>query len=240
MTARTSRIYRVEPNDTLGSIADKFELNSWKAIALAPENLPLLDGWTTESVLTVGTIIKVPPVVRTLLDERIFALQRVRPMLQQHFQVSEHLLDTNLMSLDIVGGLDDERTVANVLRKLASQIKKDVELAHRAARPIADVNTALTLTHLHDQGDLAKFAGGNPEYVGLNWVLTPELLAVWYGMWASDLWSARWQGASQREAKQAAAIYLNLARSKVMHQADRRITESYRAIWALDGENVDC
>ena len=123
-----------------------------------------------------------------------------------------------------------------MLAGLEGQVKRDIDLAHQGARSISEINAALAFTHLHNEGDLAFYAGGNLQYVGLNWAVTPQLLEAWHGMWSSSFWVSRWKGTSSEEAKRAIAIHLNLIRSKIMQQTDQRIKESYRLIRSLDNE----
>ena len=227
MTPRRATIHVVRAGDTLESIAAQFGLSSWRAIADAPvNNLDVAAG----TKLPEHRQINIPPNARMLLLERLWALHRIRPELQAHFEVLDTLFRDHVARLEVVGELGDTRTVEGVLAVLVSRVRDDVSRSHELARPIASINLALAQTHLHDQGDLSRFTAPDITYSGLNWLLTPERLELWYEMWNTQFWTGRWLGLAQPEAMRLAEIHLNMVRSQVLQQLDGRIRETQSTI----------
>jgi hypothetical protein len=161
--------------------------------------------------------------------ERLRALQRIQPEFKVHFETLDTLFHDHV-ALQLVDGLDEARTVERVLAGLVSHVHKDVQRIHEMARPIAEVNNALARAPRHAEADLSPFATPDTRYAGLNWLLTPERLELWYEMWDTGFWVEGWRGQSPSDAKRLAEIHLNLVRSQVMQQSDRRIRETLAAI----------
>ncbi len=227
MTPRHGTVYLTRGGDTLESIAAKFGLSSWRAIADAPANN--LDAAATTK-LPQHRQISIPPSARMLLVERLRALHRVRPELQGHFDGLDVLFRDRLTLPEVVGELSDACVVEDVLVVLVNRVRDDVARVHELARQIAELNVALARTHLHAEGDLSRFVTPDTTHSGLNWLLTPQRLELWSEMWDTEFWTARWRGKNQAQARRLAEIHLNMVRSQVLQQSDRRIRETLSAI----------
>jgi len=236
------RFHEVRPGDTPASLARRYGLSSWVAVVKAPINNELWQAETepplyADSALEVGIMLRIPPDARALLKDRVYELLRIQALLQRHFHEQDRIFNAQVVPLEVVGPLDQRETVKTILDPMIRQVHSDVVLAHEAAKPFAEINDGLASTHLYNQGDLSRYAGSGSEFVGLNWLLTPGILELWYGMWAPEFWASRWRGRSLRDAKQAMAVHLNLVRSKVLQQTDLRLREAHMALWRLDAEN---
>jgi hypothetical protein len=165
--------------------------------------------------------------------ERLRALQRIQGEFKVHFETLDTLFNEHV-TLQDVDGLDEVSTVERVLAALVNHVREDVERIHDRARPIAEINRTLVQTSPQAEAELSRFAIPDTRYAGLNWLLTPERLELWYEMWDTDFWVDRWQGQSPSDAMRLAEIHLNLVRSQVMQQSDRRIRETLDAIVRLD------
>ena len=165
--------------------------------------------------------------------ERLRALQRIQGEFKVHFETLDTLFHEHVAPQG-VDGLDEARTVERVLAPLVSHVREDVKRIHERARPIADINIGLARTSLQAETDLSRFVTPDTRYAGLNWLLTPERLELWYQMWDTDFWRVRWHGRGASESMRLAEIHLNLVRSQVMQQSDLRIRETLDAIGRLD------
>ena len=227
MTPRHGTIYVTRAGDTLESIAVEFGFSSWREIAHAPANN--LDAHAGV-MLPEHCQINIPPSAKMLLVERLRALHRIRPELQGHFDGLDVLFRDHVALPEVVGELSDAGIVEDVLAVLADRVRNDVTRVHELAIEIAGLNVALARTHLHAEGDLSRFVTPDATHSGLNWLLTPQRLELWSEMWDTAFWIARWQGQNQAEAMLLAKIQLNMVRSQVLQQLDRRIRETLSAI----------
>ena len=111
--------------------------------------------------------------------ERLRALQRIQGEFKVHFETLDTLFHEHV-ALQGMDGLDQARTVERVLAPLVNHVREDVKRIHERARPIADINIGLARTSLEAETDLSRFVTPDTRYAGLNWLLTPERLELWY------------------------------------------------------------
>ena len=207
-----STVHIVSAGETPRSLARRYALHKWSAITLVPANADLCDA-SADLQLEAGITIRIPPSALRLLKHRITLIHHQRMLLQRHFQELEALCKEQLVKLSSTARVPDPGIVETIFGHLEMKVQADVAGIHVAARDIATVNNALALTHLHDQNDLATYVGGTPEYAGLNWLLTPQLLELWYTMWPAEQWAQRFQDQGVGESIRVADLLLNLVRS---------------------------
>lgn len=229
-------LHHVQPGETLADIAARYGLSSWQALAFAPDNAALLERQAAGALPIPGSRLHVPPDARMLLEQRIRVVHQLRALLQRHFEALDGEHESRLPDLLERSPDADVATARELLDVLNQRVHDEVERAHAAARDLAGVNRGLLLTHLYDRDDLARYAGGDVAVVGLNWLLTPQLLAVWYGMWDAPFWVGRWRGVDAGEATALTARHLNLVRSKVLQQVDVRLRQAQAQVRDLNAE----
>ena len=231
---KLSSIHRVQVGDSLRSVAAQFGLSSWLALARAPGNERTSD-IGPDSMLPEGAVLLIPPKARDLLKQRMYVLATARQSLQRGFEQQDSIFERDI-DLRALTDIADAEAIRATLGNLQAHAAAAIAEARLACQPLALINSGLALTHLHADADLALYVREDPGVAGLGWLLEPELVSAWSGMWAIELWSQRWQGCDADTALERASVYKNVIRSKVLQRVDRRTRETIGALGAVDAE----
>lgn len=235
--AKLSAIHRTGPDESLHLVAAKFRLGSWRAVAFAPGNEHIA-GFDRLAALPPGTVLRIPPKAHDLLKERVYLLHRVRAALDREFRTHHSLFVRDIASGPLPEPLTDPAVVRALLGNLQSSLEEVIEQTRAACCPFAFINSGLVITHLHNDGDLRRYVGGDDSIMGFYWLLEPPLVDAWSGMWSVDYWVSRWDGCDRETAVDRADKHLNVIRSKVLQQVDSRLRQALAAMSELERERA--
>ena len=225
MTVKFMSAYVTKSGDTLGKVVGAFRLSSRRALLEIAGNSGL-DSFAGEEALPVGTRILIPPNAADLVRQRRYALNAIRPMLLAHFDeqalLAERLLRDDLFTRDSPG----DWPVAAALAPLESALSKDRQRIATACGSLVEIGRAIAVTHVGTANDRSIEGSSVGELTGLYWLLTSQYIGVWTELWSAGFWQDKWQGRDAESRWRATRQTLNMVRSVVVQQADRRIRET--------------
>lgn len=233
---KLSKLHSSVEGESLIDIAKRYRLSSWRAVVYAPgnEEIRMYHG---RAPLAASTLVRVPPRAYDLLQRRVFALHRVRPLLEQCFVAHEQRIGRDLGDNAKDPDLSSREHVRALLENLDRSVRADVERVQQACRVFVEINSGLRETHLSRAPDIRKYGRYvNPE-AGICWLLEKRLADSWFGMWAPDMWLERWTACDYREAVRRATLYFGAIRSNVMQQLDRRLRQAQASMKELLAES---
>jgi len=234
-----THVHVVGAGETLRLLAQRYGLDSWRAIYDAPGNAALRRNFPEPDDVPPGLTITVPRPVQQLLRQRLQALYRIKPFLAGLFDEQDRLLE----SLS-AGGLSDAdfadaTSLAPLLREINDAVAAAIEDSAAAATAIADTNLALLQTHWYCSSDLAAIpASGGVEAAGLYWLVSLDLVAVWRQLWSAERLLARHRELDGEPAARWMARELTTVRSRVLQHADSRIRQTLVAIAGFDRQRA--
>jgi hypothetical protein len=236
---KQTHVHVVSAGETLQSLAERYGLDSWRAIYDAPGNAALRRNCPDPGTVREGLSVIVPQPIEKLLRQRLQMLYRIKPVLTGLFDEQDRLLERlsarGLTDTDFT----DTTSLAPLLHQLDSALAAAIDDAAHAAAAIAETNQALLQTHWHCKGDLAAVAGSaDLAGTGLPWLVSGELIAVWRQLWSSERLLARHRELEDEPASRWLTRELTTVRSRVLQRVDLRIRQSLAAIAMLDGERA--
>ena len=224
MTITYVSAYTVQEGDTPEKLVRDYRLSSWQAIVGIRENKPLKS--RLEDGLEPGLVIHIPPNANDLLQQRTYSLDRLRPVIQAHFDDLQARCEGRLRPLLHETAIAaDSETVNQQITELAAHIDAEIDRIATLSKPLANICEGIARTHIAADIDRAVAnALANPR-AGLYWSVTPEVLGVWSGMWDLELWKSRlniaagggWQSVQQ---------YMTTVRSLVLQSIDKRLRDT--------------
>lgn len=228
-------LHVVGAGETLDSVADRYGLDSSRAIYDAPGNAALRRICPDPGDVRPGVSVIVPHPVEKLLRQRLQALYQVNPFLTGLFDEQDRLLER--LSMRGLGDAEfaDKVLLAECLRELNDATAVAIDKAAHAATAIAVTNEALLQTHWHTRCDLAAISdAGGSSSAGLEWLASAELIATWRQLWSPERLLARHRELDGEPAARWMARELTTVRSRVLQHADSRIRQTLAAISGLD------
>ncbi len=227
-------LHVVGAGETLDSVADRYGLDSSRAIWDAPCNAALRRACRDPGDVRPGVSVKVPHPVEKLLRQRLQALYRVKPFLTGLFDEQDRLLERLLVSGFSDADLADTASPTVLLRELNDAIAVAIDKAAHAAAAIAVANQALLQTHWHARSDLAAISDpGGLSSAGLEWLVSAKLIATWRQLWSPERLLARQRELGAEPAARWMARELTTVRSRVLQNADLRTRQTLAAISGL-------
>ena len=240
MGIRFLSAHTVQDGDTIDSLVIRYRLSSSRAIAECPANVSILSKLPDRSRLPAGLVLSIPPSVFDLARDRIYALNRLKPACLAHFDKLQVSADTELQQAVLTAeALIESRVVRQILSALRMEVGKAIADIAEQALPLVPICKGMALTHAAQPTDHAATESATDPQCGLYWAVSPDMLALWRGMWEQDLWMAKWHNLERRSAWEAARQYLNTVRSLVAQQIDQRIRDALSLQRQLQAETGD-
>jgi hypothetical protein len=227
MSIKYLSAHAIQTGDTVESLVSQYRLSSWRAIAESPANASIQSKLADQGDLPTGLIINIPPNAAELSRERIYVLNRLRPKCLAHFDKLQESADTVLRQAVLEAEVFlDSRVVRQKLSALRAEVGEALRDIAELALPLVPICNGMTYTHAAQPADHAATESASDPQCGLCWVVMPEVLALWSGMWEEDLWMAKWQGLDTRSAWEMTSRHLNMVRSVVVQRIDQRIRDA--------------
>ena len=233
----------VQEGESLATIAQKYRLSSWRAIYHATTNETLRRKRPNPRMIQAGDRVLIPPNAIDLAKIRLYELNRLRQDLIRHFDDQDRQLDAEFRHVsNLAEIIDSQDTVTALLVNVSGLTRKGRHILEDPSKALAKANQAFTRTHIQRTRSVPIGITGSavevPSEEGITWAVTKPFLNEWQHMWSTGNWSAKWIGATKREAMKQAKIYLNTTRSKITQQIDRRLRETQSLINELNGEGA--
>jgi hypothetical protein len=227
MSVVRSSAYTTRAGDTTAAIAARFRLSSPQAITEVALNRPLKSILQGAGGLPAGLLVHIPPNAIELLRERLFALDKFRPILLSHFVELDEMADA-LLRDDILQSMPPLDTVRLQvpLARLGGFVDTSMDTIVRGTKALVRVCQAMTHTHVAERNDFAVVNDGADPRVGVYWAVTPGVYGAWLNMWDRDTWAGKWHELDVQTAWERVPQHITTIRSLVVQQVDQRIREA--------------
>ena len=220
-------MHEVRSGQTLESLVVVYRLSSRAAILDSPGNAAIRSQLSVDGELPMGLFVQIPPNAHEILRARIQLLNELKPVLRAHFDTLRDLAESDLVPVLRSGSPPfNSGEVTSVLQNLGEFSQRAIDQIGANSMKFVELGSAMNLTHVATNQDLALAASSGRAMAGLSWAVSSNVLSAWQSMWTRELWDNKWAGKSGDTAAQLTMQHMMTVRSIVVQQADRHLRES--------------